>query len=212
MHSTLVGPADQWQHHQWDPRQQLHQQLQQQCSMAGGALAGRSARLARFSSFQGGRDLGSKQLSPTISKAALLETSSGSQYINSLLQQHHASRACVTSTQLAAVASAAAGSNCAAHSSSCQQCQGVQRSSKGTNVSGPHAHSERQKHTATGLDKVPVLQPSGSTGHAVDGLSGAVVLGSSIQAGGQRPLLRHCSSGGLLGRLRLHKALIMQLS
>jgi hypothetical protein len=48
-----------------------------------------------------------------------------------------------------------------------------------------------------------VLQPSSSTDHAVDRLAGAVVLGNSIHAGGQRPLLRHCSTGGLLGRLRL---------
>jgi hypothetical protein len=120
-----------------------------------------------------------------------------------LLQQHHASRACATPVQPAPAPATAAGSRCVAQSGSCQQRQVVQRSiSKGTTASSLHAHSKGQ-HTASGRDKVPVLQPSGSTHHAADGLAGAVVLGSSIRAGGQCPLLRHCSTGGLLGRLRL---------
>jgi hypothetical protein len=74
-HSTMVVAADDWQHRQWHPRQQLHQQTQlpqQQGDMPNNTLAARSTCLARFSSFQGGRVRG--QASPTISKTMLQES------------------------------------------------------------------------------------------------------------------------------------------
>jgi hypothetical protein len=197
LHSTLIGDADQWNQQPWRPQQQ-----QSSHGIAlGSASVSRPAALARFSSFQGSREPGSRQTAQAATKTIVQNSTNNSTYINSLLQQCQARNAVGAREAVAGADGAPWGRMLVAPG---EGHQGLQRSHcKG--IAGRLGTLAEGRHAVTqGIGAV--LTPSSNTVAAADGLAGAVVLGSGIRSGaqlGQRHLLRHCSTSGLLGKLRL---------
>ncbi|KAF6266193.1 tubulin-tyrosine ligase family-domain-containing protein [Scenedesmus sp. NREL 46B-D3] len=196
MHSKMMGAhADQWQ--------------PQQCSMMLSKSSVNRSALAYFSSFQGS-ELSSRHLETLIDMAKLPKRNSGSNYINSLLQQQEANRGASAWEATRAADDAVPWNTCALPqrhaAANCQQRPGAQRSSSDSTGGLHGVHNEWRQQAAGEPGAGQALQltsTAGSMRAAAEGMAGAVVLGSGIRSGGQRPLLRHCSTGRLLGRLRL---------
>jgi hypothetical protein len=205
LHSSMIGASNPWHHQSWQPMQQ-QQQHQQQCNMTPvSTLVSRPQLLARFSSFPGSREppsIGGRQAEHTNSNACALRSTTSSAYINSLLQRQ---RACNGLGMNAAVATAYVRCSNGIMAIARQEHQGVQRSpSKRATGRLDAVIEDRQAVIGSAAGHLSASTSNSSA--AADGLAGAMVLCSSMRPAAQRPLLRHCSTGGLLGRLKLTEA------